>query len=355
MKVGLFDHVERNDKPLADTYDERLKFAQAADEAGFYCLHVAEHHCTPLNMVPEPSVYLAAVARLTKRIHMGPLVYLLPLYSPLRLIEEICMLDHLSRGRLEVGVGRGVSPFELNYHKVDHAESRDIFFDAYECLVKGLTQDSFSHQGKYFTYGETPMPLRPLQLPHPPFWYGSSNTVGSTWAGEQGMHFVANGPTAFAKPNIAAFRDALQKRGAVLSPKPEFSGGVAIGALKHIVVAESDAEAASLRISPGEPQLSPRAAWQGRIHHQAQRPSRPDLRGMRRRRHGLCRDARHRDPRDRARRQGARDQLPADLSFLRDPALRRGAALARALRLEGHAAHRGALSGPISAGSLARR
>ena len=246
MKVGLFDHVERNDKPLADTYDERLKFAQAADEAGFYCLHVAEHHCTPLNMVPEPSVYLAAVARLTKRIHMGPLVYLLPLYSPLRLIEEICMLDHLSRGRLEVGVGRGVSPFELNYHKVDHAESRDIFFDAYECLVRGLTQDSFSHQGKYFTYGETPMPLRPLQLPHPPFWYGSSNTVGSTWAGEQGMHFVANGPTAFAKPNIAAFRDALQKRGAVLSPKPEFSGGVAIGALKHIVVAESDAEAVRL-------------------------------------------------------------------------------------------------------------
>ncbi|MGH7035997.1 MAG: LLM class flavin-dependent oxidoreductase, partial [Stellaceae bacterium] len=69
MKVGLFDHVERADRPLADQYDERLKFAASADEAGFYCLHVAEHHCTPLNMVPEPSVYLAAVARATKRIH----------------------------------------------------------------------------------------------------------------------------------------------------------------------------------------------------------------------------------------------------------------------------------------------
>src|SRR3954451_1696281 len=106
MKFGLFDHVELADRPLATTYDERLQFAQTADEAGFYCLHVAEHHCTPLNMVPVPGVYLGAVARLTKRIRLGPLCYLLPLYSPLRLTEEICMLDHLSKGRMEVGVGR---------------------------------------------------------------------------------------------------------------------------------------------------------------------------------------------------------------------------------------------------------
>ena len=64
-------------------------------------------------------------------MRIGPLVYLLPLYSPLRLIEEICMLDHLSHGRLDVGVGRGVSPFELKYHKVEHDESREIFIDAF--------------------------------------------------------------------------------------------------------------------------------------------------------------------------------------------------------------------------------
>ncbi|HVB88689.1 MAG TPA: LLM class flavin-dependent oxidoreductase, partial [Beijerinckiaceae bacterium] len=95
MKVGLFDHVEASGAPLSTIFDERLKFAAAADDCGFYCLHVAEHHCTPLNMVPVPGVYLAALARATKRIHLGPLVYLLPLYSPLRLAEEICMLDHL--------------------------------------------------------------------------------------------------------------------------------------------------------------------------------------------------------------------------------------------------------------------
>ncbi|MGZ5837051.1 MAG: LLM class flavin-dependent oxidoreductase, partial [Xanthobacteraceae bacterium] len=181
MKIGLFDHIERADRPIATTFDERLKFAVAADEAGFYCLHLAEHHATPLNMVPVPGVYMGALARLTKRMRFGPMVYLLPLYSPLRLIEEICMLDHLSYGRLEVGVGRGVSPFELNYHKIAHEDSREIFEDAYACLKAGLSGDTFSYAGKYFNYKDVPMPLRPLQQPWPAFWYGSSNTVGSTF------------------------------------------------------------------------------------------------------------------------------------------------------------------------------
>ena len=87
MKVGLFDHVENAGRPLATLFDERLTFVRAAEDAGIYCLHVAEHHATPLNMVPVPGVYLGAVARATRRMRLGPLVYLLPLYSPLRLIE----------------------------------------------------------------------------------------------------------------------------------------------------------------------------------------------------------------------------------------------------------------------------
>jgi len=243
MKIGLFDHVEGADRPLATIFDERLAFAQAADEAGIYCLHVAEHHATPLNMVPAPSVYLAAVARATRRMRLGTMVYLLPLYSPLRLIEEICILDHLSHGRLEVGVGRGVSPFELGYHKIDHEESRDIFIEAFDCLSKGLVEDPFSYSGKRFAYKNVPMALRPLQQPHPPFWYASSNTIGSTWGGEKGLHFTTLGPQKVAKENIDAFRQALAKRGKPAQPKPEFSGGVAVGALRHVVVAETDAEA----------------------------------------------------------------------------------------------------------------
>src|ERR1700689_2737557 len=116
MKFGLFDHVYRSERSLAEQLDERLDYVAAADAAGFYGYHVAEHHATPLNLVPVPGVYLGAVARATTRIRLGPLVYLLPLYSPLRLIEEICMLDQLSRGRLDVGVGRGVSPYGVEFY-----------------------------------------------------------------------------------------------------------------------------------------------------------------------------------------------------------------------------------------------
>src|SRR5579872_1304737 len=157
MKIGLFDHVEDAERPLAQLYDERLEFAAAAERAGFYCLHVAEHHATPLNMVPVPGVYLGAVARATRRLRLGPLVYLLTVYSPLRLMEEICMLDHLSRGRLDVGIGRGVSPFELKFHKVEHDQSRDIFVDAYKCISAGLTTDTLTYDGKYFAYEDVPM------------------------------------------------------------------------------------------------------------------------------------------------------------------------------------------------------
>ncbi len=71
MKIGLFDHVEHGGRPLATLFDERIAFATAADDAGIYCLHVAEHHATPLNMVPVPGVYLGAVARATRRMRLA--------------------------------------------------------------------------------------------------------------------------------------------------------------------------------------------------------------------------------------------------------------------------------------------
>jgi len=243
MQIGLFDHVEHGDRPLAKLFDERLRFVEAAEAAGIYCLHIAEHHATPLNMVPVPGVYLGAVARTVKRMRLGPLVYLLPLYSPLRLIEEICMLDHLSHGRLDVGIGRGVSPYELKYHKVEHDRSRDIFIDAFKCVSAGLTTNSLSYESEHHAYKDVPIELRPLQLPHPPFWYGSSNEIGSTWAGEQGLHFVTLGPMATAKANIDAYKAALRKRSGPVQPKAEFPGGAAIGVQRHIFVADTDAQA----------------------------------------------------------------------------------------------------------------
>src|SRR6266536_1393147 len=119
MEFGVFDHLDRYDGLLADYYEDRLKIAEAYDSAGFYAYHLAEHHATPLGMAPSPSVFLAAIAQRTKRLRFGPMVYALPLYHPLRLIEEICMLDQMSGGRLEIGFGRGSSPIELAYYGQD--------------------------------------------------------------------------------------------------------------------------------------------------------------------------------------------------------------------------------------------
>src|ERR1700758_2423194 len=113
MEFGVFDHLDRNDLPLKDYYETRLQLIELYEKAGFYAYHLAEHHATPLGMAPSPSVFLAAVAQRTNKLRFGPLVYTVNLYHPLRLIDEICMLDQMSGGRLELGVGRGISPYEV--------------------------------------------------------------------------------------------------------------------------------------------------------------------------------------------------------------------------------------------------
>ena len=243
MKFGLWDHVDRNDRPLHRLLDERLAYLIAGDEAGFYGFHVAEHHATPLNLVPVPGVYLGAVARLTQRMRLGVLCYLLPLYSPLRLIEEIAILDNLSHGRLDVGVGRGVSPFELNFHNVDPETSREVFLESLDVLKAGWSNEKLNFEGKRFKYTNVPIEVHPFQKPHPPIWYPSSAPEGSAFAGERGYNFVTLGSYEVAKRNIDAYKAAYAKRGAPDVPGSAFPGGTAIGVNRHIVIADTDADA----------------------------------------------------------------------------------------------------------------
>lgn len=246
MKFGLFDHVDRNNLPLAQQFDERIEYVKLAEKLGFCNYHVAEHHATPLNMVPVPSVFLAALARETKTIRLGALTYLLPLYSPLCLIEELAMLDHLCHGRLDLGVGRGVSAFELNYHNIDVKTSREVFQEILDILKKGFTSERLNHEGKHFTYKNVPMELKPFQKPFPAVWYPSSNEDGAKFAGVNGYHYVTLGPTSDAAKRIAAFRTALKARGSAEHPLPMFEGGAVAGINRKVLVADTDAEAVKL-------------------------------------------------------------------------------------------------------------
>ena len=109
LEFGVFDHIEPvPGSTLDETYKMRLNQLERLDEAGFYAYHLAEHHTPAVHsMAPSQNVFLAAASQRTKRIHLGACIYVLPLHHPIRLIEEICMLDNLTDGRVEIGVGRG--------------------------------------------------------------------------------------------------------------------------------------------------------------------------------------------------------------------------------------------------------
>src|SRR5436190_21116780 len=174
MKVefGVFDHVDRGETSMAELYASRLALVEAYDAAGFRGYHVAEHHATSLGMAPSPGIYLAAVAQRTRRLRFGPLVYSLPLYTPLRLIEEICMLDQLSGGRFELGVGRGIVPYELAYCGINFMDAQEIYEESLEIILAGLRGGRLTHQGRHYTYRGVPMELECVQKPHPPLWQG---------------------------------------------------------------------------------------------------------------------------------------------------------------------------------------
>ena len=240
MKFGIFDHLDRRNIPLNRFYEERLKLAEMYDRLGFYAYHVAEHHSTPLGMSPSPSVFLSAVAQRTTRLKFGPLVYTLPLYHPLRVAEEICMLDHMSGGRLQVGVGRGVSPIEVGFYGVDTAKAQAMYIESFSILMQALTGDTVHHQGEHYRFDNVPIELHPLQQPHPPIWYGVGNAAGADWCAENGVNAVANGPIAHVRNITDRFRAQWASTGKADAHLPM------MGTSRHGVVASTDAEARAI-------------------------------------------------------------------------------------------------------------
>ena len=205
MEFGIFDHLDRAGTPLPDYFEDRLKIVEAYDRAGFYAYHIAEHHSTPLGMAPSPNVFLAAVAQRTRRLRFGPMVYVVPLYHPVRLIAEICMLDQMSGGRLEVSFGRGASAIELEYLGTDPAAAQDIYNEAVEVILNGLTHKTLDFHGKHFNFDNVPMEMQPLQKPHPPIWYGAHAPDSAARAARRALNVVTLDPTPEARLAMASY------------------------------------------------------------------------------------------------------------------------------------------------------
>ena len=125
--VRIFDHIEvRGGKSAEEIYEDRIAIVKRAEEGGFYAFHLAEHHGHELSSSPTAAVFLAALARETTRLKLIPTVVCLPLHHPVRVFEELAMLDVLCHGRLELGMGKGITPFEhLQFgHPPEEASAR---------------------------------------------------------------------------------------------------------------------------------------------------------------------------------------------------------------------------------------
>ena len=244
VRFGIFDWIDSNGGMTADLYEQRLRYLEYADAAGFYCYHMAEHQGTPLGMAPSPSVFLSAAAQRTRNIRLGPLVYPLPFYNPLRLVEEICMLDQLTRGRMEIGIGRGISAYELDFFDIDVDESRNMFREALDIVIMGLKTGKVTYEGEHYTFNNVTLPVQPWQKPHPPLWYPTANPDSIRWIAAEGISTVTHyPPMEVMREHIELYKSVWDENRERPDRMNAHEAEPKFGITRHIYVAETNEQA----------------------------------------------------------------------------------------------------------------
>jgi alkanesulfonate monooxygenase SsuD/methylene tetrahydromethanopterin reductase-like flavin-dependent oxidoreductase (luciferase family) len=147
------------------------------------------------------------------------------------------MLDHLSNGRLDVGVGRGASPHELEHFALDPDQAPAMYVEAYEVIRRSLTQQEVNFEGKYFSFANVPIEMKPAQLPHPPFFYAVPVPEGAVWPAQNGINIVCGGPVAKVREISDRYRAEWAAAGNAAETIP------LIGINRFVVVADTDKEA----------------------------------------------------------------------------------------------------------------
>lgn len=237
MKFGVFDQNDRSGLPLQEQYSNRLRMAEHYDRLGFHCFHMSEHHGTTLSMTPSPSVWMAALAQRTRRIRLCPLVYLLPIYNPARLYEEICMLDHLSGGRFEFGVGRGASPHELDALGLESASAARMYAEAFETLQRCFAEEAVTTRGEFWRLNDYVAEMKPLQRPRPPMWYAVGSPDSAVWPARNGLNVVCGGQVSRVRAISERYREEHADAGLKGDDSP------LIGVNRYIIVGGTDHEA----------------------------------------------------------------------------------------------------------------
>jgi luciferase family oxidoreductase group 1 len=191
MKFGML-HLFEN--PVGKTeyqiVKEQLDLMRAAEDLGFDSVWPAEHHFSEYGYCVSTAVTLAAVAAVTKHIRLGTGVVVLPFHNPLRVAEEFALLDLMSDGRLNFGIGRGYQPTEYKGFQVEQTKSRGIFNESVEIILQAWTQERVNYHGVHFNIEDQPVRPKPLQKPHPPVWVAGISEATFPLVGKWGFNLL---------------------------------------------------------------------------------------------------------------------------------------------------------------------
>lgn len=271
MQFGIFDWVEANDAlSPGEVYAHKLDLAAAADRTGFHGLYLAEHQGTPLSIDASPSVLLAAIFQRTQRLRAGALTFCLPWYDPYRFYNEVCMLDQLSRGRLELGVGRGVSPIESSIFNLKTIEeSRERYRETLDAFFAACNSPLLNFHGQRYEYRDVELYNKPVQRPYPPLWFPSSNRDSIEFTARHGYHTALIAKNADSKYLFDQYREIWERHKGDLNRHNAHVAAPFLAKTQHIVIAENYIEAERIGLQAYE-------SWKGHMHHLSRKHGRPD-------------------------------------------------------------------------------
>lgn len=237
MDIGIFQLLPRGRAATdREVVEQALWEVDFAEQHGFDSVWITEHHFSGYGSIGVPSVYAAGIAQRTKRIRIGYAVAVVPLHHPLRLAEEISWVDHLSEGRVMVGVGPGFSPFEFGGFGVPVDERYARFVEGFDMVRRALAEPEIRFEGKRLAIRP-----RPYTTPHPPFYWASTADESLRKAGAEGMPLLLGvEPVAQLAERLDRYREI---RGAAGVSDDAVDGEIGeMYVLRRICVADSDAE-----------------------------------------------------------------------------------------------------------------
>lgn len=246
MEFGIFDSFDLDRTSPGDVLGARLRFAAEAERHGIGHYHVTEHHGTPLSVCPSPNLFLAALSQRTERMRIGVLVNVLPEHDPFRLAEEIGILDQLTGGRIDLGVGSGVSPYELAIFGVDAAQAKPIYAEALGAVTTALRTGRMRHDGVLLRSYDADLSVLPVQRPYPPLWYASSNAASAEWAGHNGINFVGRWNGGAITRTVRTYWDAWESNRHAEGRLNAHVASPRVGLATSLVIAPSDEQALDL-------------------------------------------------------------------------------------------------------------